>query len=140
MYMCEINEMAFTIPPLSLSHSVAPSAPEDLALEGIPVPLWVSFSWFQTSRGIPPLSRYVVLVVGGGEERNVTVEGSLTSTTVTGLLPGTTYMIRMVAVSEYGDVQAFSPPSTAFNATTAVSGSAIRYTCTCTAYVCSSIL
>ena len=131
--------MAFTIPPsLSLSHSVAPSAPEDLTLEGAG-PSWVSFSWFQTSRGIPPLSRHVVLVVGGGEERNVTVEDSRTSTTVTNLLPGTTYMIRIVAMSEYGDVQAFSPPSTALNATTAVSGSAILYY-TCTTYIRSSFL
>ena len=119
--------MAFTIPPsLSLSHSVAPSVPEDLTGEGVPGPSWISFSWFQTSRGTPPLSRYVVLVVGGGEERNVTEEDSRTSTTVTGLLPGTTYMIRIVAVSEYGDVQAFSSPSTVFTATTAVSGSAIQ--------------
>ena len=100
---------------------VGPSTPEDLSPYAVG-PSWISFSWVQMSRGISPLSRYVVLVVGGGEERNVTVEGSRTSTTVTNLLPGTDYMIRMVAVSEYGDVQAFSPPSNILTTSTAASG------------------
>ena len=100
---------------------MAPSTPEDLSPYAFG-PSSISFSWVQTSRGIPPLSRHVVLVVGGGEERNVTVEGSRTSTTVTGLLPGTDYMIRMVAVSEYGDLQAFSPPSNILTTSTAASG------------------
>ena len=117
-YYSHTIQKVFLLPFLS---PVAPSTPEDLSPYAFD-PSSISFSWVQTSRGIPPLSRHVVLVVGGGEERNVTVEGSRTSTTVTGLLPGTTYMIRMVAVSEYGDVQAFSPPSNILTTSTAASG------------------
>ena len=106
--------------------TVAPSAPESVEVDSIG-PTWVSFSWFQLTRGIPTLSRHVILVVGGGEERNVTVESSEMAANVTDLLSGTEYMFRVVAVSEFRDVQAPSPPSNTLNVTTATSGEKYLY-------------
>ena len=101
---------------------MAPSAPEDLQVDQTGA-TWVTLSWFQTSRSIPPLSRHVISVMEeGGEERAVPVEGSNSAVNMTGLLPGTLYMFRVVAVSEFADVQAPSPPSTTVNATTDTTG------------------
>ena len=79
---------------------------------------WVAFSWYQTDVGTPPFSQQVILVVGGGEERNVTVGNSSMFTNVTDLLPGTHYTFRVVVVSVLGGVKAASPPSDMINTTT----------------------
>ena len=68
----------------------------------------------------------MILVVGGGEEKNVTVGSSSMFTNVTGLLPGTHYTFRVVVVSVLGGVQAASPPSDVINTTTALSGEILR--------------
>ena len=64
----------------------------------------------------------MILVVGGGEERTVTVESSEMAANVTGLLPGTEYMFRVVAVSEFRCVQALSPPSNNVTSITKTTG------------------
>ena len=87
-------------------------------------------------RGFPELSRHIILVSGGGVMRNVTVEGSEPNTNVTGLLPGTEYTFRVVAVSVYGDVTAESPPSNSLSATTEVSGTVYMYRGTSTVVYC----
>ena len=61
-------------------------------------------------------------MVGGGEERTVTVERSEASANVTGLLPGTDYMFGVVAVSEFRGVLAPSPPSNNVTDTTETTG------------------
>ena len=66
-------------------------------------------------------------------ERNVTVESRSTTVNVTGLLPGTNYMLRVVAVSVFGGVQAPSLPSLPINATTGTTGR-MFHTCTIHAY------
>ena len=67
----------------------------------------------------------MILVVGGGEERTLTVESSEMAANVTDLLPGTEYMFRVVAVSEFRGVQALSPPSNNVTGTTETTGKVI---------------
>ena len=66
----------------------------------------------------------MILVVGGEEDRNVSEESSEVAANVTGLLPGTEYMFRVVAVSEFRGVQAPSSPSDSVPGTTETSGEA----------------
>ena len=73
----------------------------------------------------------MILVVGGGEERNVSEESSEMAANVTGLLPGTEYMFRVVAVSEFKGVHALSPPSVSVPGTTETSGEAHWITLHC---------
>lgn len=67
---------------------------------------WVVISWQEGTN----IDRYIIMVTPGGRETNVTVDGSESSTNVTGLLPGTKYALRMVAVAVDGQI---SPPSLA---------------------------
>ena len=98
-------------------YSVAPGAPQDIQISTIGS-TFVTLLWASSiNRGFPELSRHIILVSGGGVMRNVTVEGSKPNTNVTGLLPGTEYIFRVVAVSVYGDVTAESPPSNPLNVT-----------------------
>ena len=65
----------------------------------------------------------MILVVGGGEKKNVTIDRSDAATNVTGLLPGTSYTFRVVVVSRFEGVLASSPISfDSFNATTTTTG------------------
>ena len=62
-------------------------------------------------------------------------ESSEMAANVTGLLPGTEYMFRVVVVSEFKGVQAFSPPSYTLTTRTAVSGEKLflpLFECHCT--------
>ena len=69
----------------------------------------------------------MILVVGGGEERRVTINRSDAATNVTGLLPGTSYTFRVAVVSRSEGVLA--PSSFAFldsfDATTTTTGMGI---------------
>ena len=49
-------------------------------------------------------------------------EGSEPAANVTGLLPGTNYTFRVIAVSAFGDVQAPSSPSEPIPQTTSITG------------------
>ena len=64
----------------------------------------------------------------------MTVETGSPAVNVTGLLPGTNYMLRVVAVSVFGGVQAPSLPSLPINATTGTTGR-MFHTCTIHAYL-----
>ena len=66
----------------------------------------------------------MILVMGGGENRSVSEESGEMAANVTGLLPGTEYMFRVVAVSEFKGVQAHSPASDSVPGTTETSGEA----------------
>ena len=112
---------SLSLSPLS---SVAPVAPVDISIEGIG-PTWVYLDWFQPSAGLgnPPLSGHVVTVQEvGAEEEERRFEGSSAEANVTGLQPGTEYTFSVVAVSEFRDVQASSPPSDPANGTTTFTG------------------
>ena len=100
---------------------VAPSTPEDLTVEKIGA-TWIFLSWIHVSDGIPSFSRVVIVVTEGEPGRNMTVETGSPAVNVTDLQPGTDYTFRVVAVSVFDDVQAPSPPSPPFMATTNTSG------------------
>ena len=104
--------------------AVAPHQPVYLLVEAVG-PTWVYLDWFQPSAGLgnPPLSGHVVTVqevVAEEEERRF--EGSTAKANVTGLQPGTEYTFSVVAVSEFRDVQASSPPSAPANGITTLTG------------------
>ena len=96
---------------------MAPSAPEDLQLEGIG-PNWILFSWTQSPLD-QNITRYIIAVSRGGIQRNVTKEDIQPRANVTGLQPGTEYTLQVVAVAI--DEQ-MSPLSVALVATTSVPG------------------
>ena len=53
----------------------------------------------------------IARVVGHGERRVLETDTNITSFNVTGLLPGTTYELTVVAVSQEGDINAKSVES-----------------------------
>ena len=69
---------------------------------------WIAISWQQTSTNI---LQYIVMISGGGQQVNTTVDGSTTIVNVTELQPNTEYMLRVIAVAKSGIMSA---PSTAF--------------------------
>ena len=77
---------------------------------------WIVLSWSLIPGDILITSQ-IILLSGGGIERNITVEGNGTSLNVTDLQPGTEYSFRVIAVASNGQT---SPPSVSFSATTVV--------------------
>ena len=77
---------------------------------------WIVLSW-SLIPGDVLITSQIILLSGGGTERNITVEGNGTSLNVTGLQPGTEYSFRVIAVASNGQT---SPPSVSFSATTVV--------------------
>ena len=88
--------------------------PENLVLESAGVS-WIVVSW-SLFPGDVPTSSQVILVSGGGTERNITLEGNGTSVNVTGLQSGTEYSFRVIAISSDGQT---STPSAVLTASTA---------------------
>lgn len=110
------------LPPLlasfiPYSHFIAPAAPEQLMVESIG-PSWIAFSWQQSPMN-GKITGHIILISGGGMERNVTVDGAQMYTNVTELESGTEYRLRVVAVAMDGKT---SPPSSILVATTTVPG------------------
>ena len=62
---------------------------------------------------------HIILINGGGKIRNMTVEGSETNTNMTGLQPGTDYILRVIAIAADGQK---SLPSIAIMVTTLFQG------------------
>ena len=75
---------------------------------------WIALCWEQVETSAA-ISNQTIIVSGGGSERNVTVESSRSSANVTGLLPGTVFSLRVVAVADDGRT---SFPSIAVTETT----------------------
>ena len=89
--------------------------PEDLKLEVTGLS-WIHLSW-SLFPGDALITTQIILVSGGGTERNITLEGNGTSVNVTGLQSGTEYTFRIIAVASDGQT---SPPSAPFTANTIV--------------------
>ena len=77
---------------------------------------WIVLSWQQDMH----IDRYIIMITVGGRGTNTTVDGSESTTNVTGLLPGTEYTLRVVAVAVNGQI---SPPSVTIVVSTTVPGS-----------------
>ena len=75
---------------------------------------WIVLSWSLVP-GDVLITAQVIFISGGGIERNITLEGSMTSVNVTGLQPGTEYSFRVIAVASDGQT---SLPSVGLTATT----------------------
>ena len=60
----------------------------------------------------------VILVSGGGTERNITLEGNGTSVNVTGLQSGNEYSFRVIAIASDGQTSTLSAVLTASTAGT----------------------
>ena len=83
--------------------------------------------WNPPSENNSPISYYLINVLpirpgSAGEVLVVNTTTILTSYNVTGLLPGTTYELTVVAVSQGGNVIAKSRPSNSITITTRFSG------------------
>ena len=75
---------------------------------------WIQLSW-SLFPGDALITTQVILVSGGGTERNITLEGNGTSVNVTGLQSGTEYTFTVIAVGSDGQT---SPPSVSLTAST----------------------
>ena len=98
-------------------------------------PTWIYLQWFNPSNGIgsPPLSSHVITVQEVGGQSTERTFGGEGAANVTGLLPGTQYIFSVVAVSQFQDVLATSPPSGPANGTTSLTGNnALRHLSTYT--------
>jgi len=83
---------------------------------------WIAFSWEQNQMN-REITKYIILISGGGTERNLTVDGAQMSTNVTELESGTEYRLKVVAVAMDGQR---SPPSNVLIATTTLPGTIIH--------------
>ena len=79
---------------------------------------WIAFSWKQLLTFIT-VEYNTITASGGGEEHNVTIGGSESRVNVTDLMPGTTYQLNVVAISENSQM---SVPSITVTAFTLLSG------------------
>ena len=112
----------------TILSTATPSQPSALALDNIGA-TWARISWTAPLMADSPISRYEIIA------REVDGSGVVTGTTtttatffnVTGLLPATTYMLTVVAISEGGDVIAKSPESESTTLTTRVTGISFKY-------------
>ena len=102
----------------------SPVAPVDLSAKQFGS-TWIYLQWFNPSngRGSPPLSSHVITVQEvGGQNMERIFDSISPEANVTGLLPGTEYIFSVVAVSQFQDVLATSPPSNFANRPTALTG------------------
>ena len=104
-----------------------------LATPGLPVALSVDSTeatsilicWQAPNEPDSPITFYTINARDVSGANAVVVRNTSTNATfynVTGLLPGTTYVLTVVAVSQGGDVFAVSEPSVPWNGTTGFSG------------------
>ena len=125
--MTNLTNFLPSSPPLSLFFStfltVPPVAPVDLSAKQFGA-TWIYLQWFNPSngRGSPPLSSHVITVQEVGGQSTERTFGGEGAANVTGLLPGTEYTFSVVAVSQFQDVLATSPPSGPANGTTSLTG------------------
>ena len=91
--------------------------PIDVEVTGIGA-YWIAISWKQLLTFIT-VEYNTITASGGGKKRNVTVGGSELNVNATDLMPGTTYQLNVVAISEDG---LMSVPSISVTAFTLFSG------------------
>lgn len=101
-------------------------APEDVVVRpGPPAPIFgtptpgatsIKLTWSQPSNPDDPVIRYELTPTIGGVAQPAVTLGPSTSTTVTGLVPGTTYAFRLVGVSARGPSDPSAPMSVAVGA------------------------
>jgi hypothetical protein len=106
-----------------LLSPATPGAPNVPAVESIGA-TWARVCWDAPIIADSPISRYQIIgrEVGGA---GIVVENTTTNATffnITGLLPATTYLFTVVAISEDGDVIATSPESMPIQDTTGFTG------------------
>ena len=87
--------------------------PEDLEVGSVGES-WIVFSW-SLFPGEVPITEQIILVIGGGSRRTISIESNATSANVTGLQSGTLYTFRVVAVDINGNS---GQPSALITATT----------------------
>ncbi|CAI7989837.1 hypothetical protein GBAR_LOCUS348 [Geodia barretti] len=113
--VAEDGQMSFpSLPALTMTQISFDRPPENLVLESAGVS-WIVVSW-SLFPGDVLTSSQVILVSGGGTERNITLEGNGTSVNVTGLQSGTEYSFRVIAIASDGQT---STPSAVLTASTA---------------------
>ena len=102
-------------------HTVPPGQPQGLIVMDIQVTS-ATIHWSPPPDN-SPIAYYLINATRIGKAGVLlTTAGFVTSYNVTGLLPGTTYELTVVAVSQGGDVIAKSQPSSAIIITTNFSG------------------
>ena len=100
---------------MNFTIAVEVPVPEDLEVESVGES-WIVFSW-SLFPGEVPITEQMILVIGGGTERFIAVEGNRTLFNVTDLQSGTEYSFRVIAVDSAGQT---SLPSAPLNVTTTI--------------------
>ena len=99
-----------------------PSQPQNVMILNLST-TWIYISWEAPLVADSYISHYVIMANAVTEgmliTANVTVGNDVILYNVTGLLPGTTYELTVLAVSQRGDVIAQSQPSVGVQGTTA---------------------
>ena len=103
--------------------TVPPGQPQMLIVTNIEATS-AYIQWSPPSESNSPISHYLINVVQAGSPGGALVVNAtvLTSFNMTDLLPGTTYELTVVAVSQGGNVIAKSQPSSSVTITTRFSG------------------
>ena len=108
------------------SFTATPGPPINPTVEDVGS-TWVCISWIAPLVAGSPISHYEVIVRSLDNSQTagmvtVSTMSSVTAFNVTDLLPGTTYKLSVVAVSQGGNAIAKSPESDPAQATTEVTG------------------
>ena len=103
--------------------TVTPGQPQMLMVTNIQTTS-AYIQWTPPSEGNSPVSHYLINILQTGPPGEVLIVNTtiLTSFNTTGLLPGTSYELTVVAVSQGGNVMAKSQPSNSVTITTRFSG------------------
>ena len=107
-------------------YTVPPGQPQELQVTDIRTTS-TFIQWRPPSNSITPIAHYVISAIRIGHDGaalviEIDTAATILSYNVTGLLPGTTYELTVVAVSQGGNVVAKSQPSNSVIITTNFSG------------------
>ena len=104
--------------------TATPSPPSNPTIKDVSA-TWLQICWTVPLMADSPISRYEIIAHPLDNSAGMVTVSTMSSVTifnVTGLLPGITYQLTVVAVSEGGDVIAKSLESESVRATTEVTG------------------
>ena len=132
----QINGFNFALSVVLFSTTVSPSQPRIVSIQSMDIgPTFARVHWQPpSSRGIPTVSRYVIIVTqvnGSADPLTFNTADATRDLNVTGLAPGTRYEFRVVAISESEMVVGQSFPSDPFSATTNLTGIMNLCGCVC---------